>query len=156
GPATFEDERYQHHVVDVSDEAQVQTWMRAVKRAFDRVDVLVCNAGVVGGAVPFVLTPGNLLDVLIGTQLRGTFFVAREAAKIMIARKHGRIVAVSSPSVDLHLDGTSAYSSTKAAVVELAKIMAKELAPHGITCNVLAPGLVMTEPAIALGEAWAE
>ncbi len=156
GAATWEHERYEHHAVDVGDEAQVQLWLRAVKRAHGRLDVVVCNAGIVGGAVPFALTPGSLLESLIGTQIRGTFFVCREAAKLMIPRKRGRIIAVSSPSVDLHLEGTSAYSSTKAAVVELTKIMAKELAPHGITCNVLAPGLVMTEPALALGEAWAQ
>jgi 3-oxoacyl-[acyl-carrier protein] reductase len=74
----------------------------------------------------------------------------------MIAAKFGRIVTISSLGVPLHLEGTSVYSATKSAVLEMTKILAKELAPVGITCNSVAPALIMTEAARAMGKVWAE
>ena len=55
----------------------------------------------------------------------------------------------------MHLEGTSAYSATKSAVIEMTKILAKELAPAGITCNIFSPALFMTEAAQAMGQEWA-
>ena len=152
GPATLELEGYQHAQVDVGDEKQVSKWVRSISRAYQRVDVLVCNAGLASATHLLTMTPGEVLEPLLRTNISGTYYVCREVAKAMMLQRSGRIITVSSMAVGLHLEGTSAYSASKSAVVEMTKILAKELAPLGITCNVMAPSMIMTEAVEALGE----
>ena len=154
GPATLEIEGYHHTQVDVGDERQVRDWVRLIKNDFKRIDVLVCNAGLVRSALLMTVTPDEILKTFLRTHVSGTYYLCREVSKIMISRKYGRIITVSSLGVPLHLEGTSAYSATKSAIVEMTKILAKELAPLGITCNVLGPALIMTESAQAMGKEW--
>lgn len=74
----------------------------------------------------------------------------REVSKVMILRGYGRIITISSILTALHEEGTSAYSASKSAVTEMTKVAARELAPRGITCNVISPSMIMTDPAQAL------
>jgi 3-oxoacyl-[acyl-carrier protein] reductase len=71
---------------------------------------------------------------------------------MMVARA-GSIVTVSSMAVGLHEEGTAAYSAAKSAIVEMTKVLAKELAPLGITANVVAPSMYSSDAFEALGEA---
>ena len=71
----------------------------------------------------------------------------------MLLQRFGTIITTSSMAVGLHEEGTSAYAGSKAAIVEMTKIMAKELAPAGITCNVIAPSILSTDAVGELGEA---
>lgn len=152
GPATWSAEGYEHAQVDVGSEAQVTAWVRSVRRAYGRIDVAVCNAGLAPAAQLLTMTSGAVLEDVLRTNVGGTFHVCREVAKVMMPRRAGRIVTVSSMAVGLHQEGTSVYAASKAAVVEMTKILAKELAPAGITCNVVAPSMLMTEAVAALGE----
>lgn len=152
GPATITSDGYSHYTVDVRDEGQVRQWIRSVKGVHGRIDILVCNAGLASAAQLFTLTSGETLEALLQTNIGGTYYVCREAAKVMIQQGVGRIITLSSMAVGLHEEGTSAYAATKSAVVEMTKILAKELASMGITCNVLAPSMYMTEAVEALGE----
>jgi 3-oxoacyl-[acyl-carrier protein] reductase len=86
------------------------------------------------------------------TNVKGTYLMCREVAKVMMIQKSGRIIAVSSMAVGLHAEGTSAYAASKSAVVEMTKILAKEVARFGITCNVIAPSIILTESVKALGD----
>lgn len=156
GASTLNVDGYYHFQVDVGDEKQVRNWVRHIKRDFKRIDVLVCNAGLVRSALLMPVTPGEVLQTFLRTHVAGTYYVCREVSKVMISRKQGRIITVSSLSIPLHLEGTSAYSATKSAIVEMTKILAKELAPAGITCNVFSPALFITESAKALGKEWFE
>jgi 3-oxoacyl-[acyl-carrier protein] reductase len=153
GSAGFESENYIHFDVDVGDEKQVRSWIRSIKRAYGRLDVLVCNAGLAPAALLMLETPAELLESVLRTNVTGTYNVCREAAKVMLLRRFGRIITVSSMAVGLHEEGTSAYSASKSAVVEMTKIMAKELVTFGITCNVMAPSMYITGAVNALGEA---
>ena len=152
GPAAFESENYLHFSADIGDEKQARSWIRSVKRAYGRLDVLVCNAGLAPAALLMLETSAELLDSVFRTNVIGTYNVCREAAKVMLLQRSGRIITVSSMAVGLHEEGTSAYSASKSAVVEMTKIMAKELVPFGITCNVIAPSIYMTGAVNALGE----
>lgn len=153
GVATLQAEAYEHKQVDVSSEEQVRKWTRWISRTYQRVDVLVCNAGITPSSSPLALTSGDTWESLLRSNVMGTYYVCREIAKIMTLRRSGRIITVSSMAVGLHQEGTSAYSASKSAVVEMTKILAKELAPAGITCNVLAPSMIMTDSVEALGDA---
>jgi len=155
GAATLALNGYSHSQVDVSDERQVRSWIRTINEDFGRIDVLICNAGSVQSALLMSVTPGDVLQTFLHTHIAGTYYVCREVSKVMIRHKYGRIITVSSLGVPLHLEGTSAYSATKSAVIEMTKILAKELAPVGITCNVFSPALYMTDAAEAMGKEWA-
>lgn len=153
GASTIEDGKYFHQSLDVSDEGQVRSWVRAIKKRFGRIDVLVCNAGHAPANLLMNMTSGAVLTDLLQVNVAGTFLVCREVAKVMLLQRSGAIVTVSSMAVGLHEEGTSAYSASKAAIVEMTKVMAKELAPAGISCNVLAPSMLMTDAVDELGEA---
>lgn len=152
GTSSIEKEGYCHTQVDVGDERQVQQWIRSIKNDYQRIDVLVCNAGQASAALLLTMTSGDILESMLRTNVAGTYYVCREVAKVMILQRSGRIITVSSMAVGLHEKGTSAYSASKSAIVEMTKILAKELAPFCITCNVLAPSMITTEAVAALGE----
>jgi 3-oxoacyl-[acyl-carrier protein] reductase len=152
GASTIEHDNYFHSIVDVSNEDQVCSWVRAIKNRFKRIDILVCNAGLAPANLLMSMTPGTVLTDLLRVNIAGSFFVCREISKIMMVQRAGRVITISSMAVGLHEEGTSAYSASKSAIVEMTKIMAKELAPAGITCNVIAPSMFMTDAVNVLGE----
>lgn len=153
GPSTIDDARYAHTQLDVSDESAVRTWVRSLRSTYGRIDVLVCNAGAAKAASLVTMTDGRLLDEIVRSNLYGTFFVCREVARAMMVARAGRIVTVSSMAVGLHEEGTAAYAASKSAIVEMTKILAKEVAPLGITANVVAPSMFGSNAFEALGEA---
>lgn len=144
--------RYHHTQVNVADEESVRSWVRAIKRRQGKIDVLFNNAGLAPAAFAVLLTPGSLVEDVLKTNVMGSFLVAREAALVMTTKKYGRIINVSSMAVGLHEEGTAIYSASKSAIVEFTRIMAKELAPFNITCNVIAPSMFMTTAVEALGQ----
>jgi 3-oxoacyl-[acyl-carrier protein] reductase len=152
GPSTLTDPRYSHSLVDVADERAVRSWIRGIRNDLGVADVLVCNAGVAKAARLLTMTDGATLDEVVRSNVYGTFFVCREMARLMMAAGVGRIVTISSMAVGLHEEGTSAYGAAKAAIVEMTKVLARELAPHGITANVLAPSMYPSDAFAALGE----
>lgn len=148
---TIEHENYLHAKLDISDEGAVRGWVRSVKTQLKRIDALVCNAGHAPANLLMGMTPGAVLLDLLQVNIAGSFYLCREVSKAMLLQRSGRIITVSSMAVGLHEEGTSAYAASKAAVVEMTKVMAKELAPAGITCNILAPSLLMTDAVQDLG-----
>jgi 3-oxoacyl-[acyl-carrier protein] reductase len=152
GASTIIHENYFHSTVNIADEVQVRTWIRAVKNRFYRIDVLVCNAGNAPANLLMTMTPGTVLMDVLQVNIAGSYYVCREVSKVMLLKRSGRIITTSSMAVGLHEEGTTAYAASKSAIVEMTKIMAKELAPAGITCNVIAPSMVMTEAVDSLGE----
>ena len=143
---------YNHTKIDVANEDMVCSWVRDIKKKHKRIDVVINNAGFAPAAVPVLMTKGKLLEEVLKTNVMGSYFVSREAAVVMVPKRFGRIINVSSMAVGLHEEGTAAYSASKSAIVEFTRIMAKELAPLGITCNVIAPSMYKTEAVEALGE----
>lgn len=135
--------RYTHHRVDVSDEAEVKKLFDSVRRRHGRLDYLVNNAGM-ASMNSFVLTPLSKLRELIDVNLVGAFLVCREASKLMIPRGFGRIVNFTTIAVPLVLEGEAAYAATKSGVETMSAIMSRELAPYGITVNVVGPSAVET------------
>ena len=152
GPSTIDDLLYHHTQVNVSDESAVRKWVRALRTKYGRIDVLVCNAGTAKASSLVTMTDGALLEDIVRSNVFGTFFVCREVARAMMVARTGRIVTVSSMAVGLHEEGTAAYAASKSAIVELTKILAKELAPLGITANVVAPSMYASDAFAALGE----
>lgn len=143
GAASIAHARYNHRQVDVTDEAAVIAHVAEVSARVGRIDALVNNAG--GAAMnAFLLTPGSVAEALMRQNYLGTFLLSREVAKVMVRQRGGRIVNLSTVAVPLALEGEAAYVASKAAVEALTKVMAAELAPHGIRVNAVGPGPVDT------------
>ena len=137
-------ERYEHVRADVADEAAMVRLFAHVRKTYGRLDHLVNCAGI-ASMNHALLTPGQSFRAIYETNVFGTFYCSREAAKLMQRRRFGRIVNFSSVAVPLKLDGEAAYASSKAAVVALTEVMARELAPFGITVNAIGPTPIETD-----------
>lgn len=142
--ASWEDAHYEHFHVDVGDERAVTGMVRQVVRRYGRLDALLNNAGI-ASMNPALLTPGETLERLFRTNCFGAFYCAREAAKVMLRRKWGRIVFFTTVARPLQLEGESAYAASKAALESLTQILARELGPSGITVNAVGPTPVATD-----------
>jgi len=152
GPSTFEHEDYTHAIVDITDGGGVQSWIDDVLRAFGRIDVVVNNAGMMPVSTLALATPLDVAEETMKTNYLGTFSVCKETAKVMLRRRTGRIINLSTIAVGLHLEGASAYIASKSAVVGFSKVLAKELAPAGTTVNVIAVSLMETEMSASLDQ----
>ncbi|KRW58449.1 SDR family NAD(P)-dependent oxidoreductase [Pseudomonas sp. TTU2014-080ASC] len=124
---------------NVGDSASVSAAMAATEQHFGRLDIVVNNAGV-GGLDSFLETPDESWQRVIGVNLTGTFFCAREGAKLMIkGGQGGSIINLSSTSA-LTGEGPNHYCASKAGVMGLTRGIARELASQGIRVNTLVPG----------------
>jgi 3-oxoacyl-[acyl-carrier protein] reductase len=135
---------YEHFCLDVSDESAVKLMMNAVRQKCGRLDNLINNAGIAATG-HFLLTPAETLLRVYKTNVIGSFLFAREAAKLMKKQQRGRIVNFSSSAVPLKPTCESVYASSKAALVSLTEITARELAPMGITVNTVGPTPIETD-----------
>jgi 3-oxoacyl-[acyl-carrier protein] reductase len=128
---------------DVSRREDVLALVDAVLKRFSRIDVLVNNAGDLIERRPLVEMSEDLWRQVIDLNLTSTFFVSQAAAPGMVERKRGTIVNMS--SLAAHNGGgpgALAYAAAKGGIISLSKAMAKELAPHGVRVNCVAPGLI--------------
>ena len=128
---------------DVSRRDEVLVLVATVLKRFSRIDVLVNNAGDLVERRPLLEMSEDLWRQVIDLNLTSTFFVSQAAAPGMVERKRGAMVNMS--SLAAHNGGGSgalAYAAAKGGVIALTKAMAKELAPHGVRVNCVAPGLI--------------
>jgi 3-oxoacyl-[acyl-carrier protein] reductase len=137
-------EGYEHFLVDVSDENGVKTLFSNIKKKYGRLDHLINNAGI-ASMNHFMLTPASTVTKILNTNVIGTFLFSREAAKLMQRNHYGRIVNFTTVAAPLKLEGESIYAASKAAVISFTEIIAKELAPYGITVNSIGPTPIETD-----------
>lgn len=144
GDSDLDHENYRHYCLDVADEAAVTHMMRSVAKEFKRLDVLLNNAGI-ASMNHALLTPKKTIERIFSTNVFGSFLFCREAAKLMGRNKYGRIVNFATVATTLKLEGEAAYAASKAAVVSLTEIMAREVSGLGITVNAVGPTPVPTD-----------
>jgi 3-oxoacyl-[acyl-carrier protein] reductase len=128
----------------VSDEAAAKKLFVHVRKSLRRLDVLVNNAGI-ASMNHSLLTPVRAVESVLATNVTGTFLFCREAAKVMQGAKTGRIVNFATVATPLKLEGEAIYAASKAAVISLTQILARELAPFNITVNAVGPTPVRTD-----------
>ena len=130
--------------VDLRDPDEITHLMERVKRDLGVVHILVNNAGTVRLAPFLDLTLENWTDVL-NTNLRAAFLCSQIAARGMMERGFGRIIHISSTFSQVTVPNVTPYSVSKAGLVMLAKCMAVELGPFGITVNCVGPSTIRTQ-----------
>ena len=124
---------------DVTKPDQVEAMMAAIAERFSGLDVLVNNSGIIRDRTIKKLTLEEFESV-VRVNLAGTFNVTQKAAGIL--RQGGRIINLSSVSGQMGLFGQANYSSSKAAIIALTKVSAREFARQQITVNAIAPGFI--------------
>ena len=140
----IEHPNYKHVRLDVSDEPSVVEFVRNVYKEQKRIDVLINNAGM-ASMNHVLLTPKATAERVFNTNFMGTFLMSRECAKYMIKKKEGRIVNYSTVAVALNLQGELVYSSSKAAIEQLTRVLAGEIGESGVTVNAVGPTPVDTD-----------
>jgi len=136
GNSTISDKNYYHFSVDIRDTMKIRKTFFEISKKFAKVDILINNAAVLTSQYSMIM-PAEKAKEMVEVNLLGTFFVSREAAKIMRKAKWGRIINIGSMASRLEPMGDSIYAATKSAVITLANIMAKEFSNINITCNTL-------------------
>ncbi|MCO5220094.1 MAG: SDR family oxidoreductase [Thermomicrobiales bacterium] len=132
-------------VADMGDEGSIHQLVATAVGAQGGIDILVCSAGM-HWRTPFLDISAAEWDAVLGADLRGPFLLSQAVARQMIAQGDGgRIIAISSISADVAYPDLAHYQVAKAGVRMLVRGMALELAPHGILCNAVAPGIVETD-----------
>jgi 3-oxoacyl-[acyl-carrier protein] reductase len=128
---------------DITDEQQVESMIGQVTGELGRLDILVNNAGI-QKAQPITEMSVADWDRMLTVHLRGAFLCSREAARVMIAQRSGRIINLCSQLGYIGRENYTAYSTAKGGMIAFTRALARELAPHGILVNGVAPGLVDT------------
>lgn len=129
--------------VDLADPASIETFVQTVLAEHGAVDILVNNAGV-STVEPFLDSDPAGWDRLWRINLRAPMRLAQAFLPGMVERRWGRLLFVSTDSARAGAGGESVYAACKAGLFGLAKTLARESARHGITSNVVCPGLVDT------------
>ena len=140
----WELEGYHHVIADVAKESSIVELFSFVRKQFGVLDNTINNAGI-AAMNHSLLTPMSTIESVLQTNVAGTFLICRESAKLMKKNKRGRILNFSSVAVPLKVEGEAIYAASKAAVISLTEILAKEFAPFGITVNAIGPSPIETD-----------
>ena len=128
----------------MSNETAASAAVVEIGQRHGRLDILVNNAGITHREELTKFQTADFQRVL-DTNLTAVFVISREAAKIMIPQKSGRIISTASMAVFMGRPTIPAYIASKGAVASMTRALAVELGPHGITVNAIAPGYMSTD-----------
>lgn len=139
------------YACDISKYAEIEALFSAVRANAGRLDAFVANAAHLGVGADVFTTDESTFDAIVDTNVKGTFFTCREAARLM--GNGGSIVIMSSVQSRGAIEGRAVYGMTKGALNVLSKFLAYDLAPYRIRSNVVIAGAIHTERWDVLDEA---
>ena len=136
---------------NLSDMAEVETLVPAAEKAMGQLDILVANAGITRDNL-FVQLKDEDFDDVIRVNLTATFRLARAATKLMMRKRFGRIIAITSVVGVTGNAGQGNYAASKAGLIGMMKSVGAEYARRNVTANCIAPGFIATPMTDALNE----
>jgi 3-oxoacyl-[acyl-carrier protein] reductase len=139
------------HPCDVGSRESVQELFAVVEKTYGKLDIIVNNAGITRDTLLPRMTDEQWDDV-IQTNLTSCFLFCREASKIMMSARYGRIINMSSVSGLIGNPGQTNYSASKAGMIGLTRSLARELGKRKVTVNAVAPGFIESDMTQALGD----
>ncbi|SHE59998.1 3-oxoacyl-[acyl-carrier-protein] reductase [Seinonella peptonophila] len=137
--------------VDVTDANAVDQGIKEIHTAWGKIDILVNNAGITRDNLSLRIKEEDW-DSVIDTNLKGVFLCTKAVSRLMMRKKTGRIINISSVVGVMGNAGQANYSAAKAGILGLTKSIAREFAGRGITVNAVAPGFIQTDMTEALSE----
>ena len=133
-----------HFEADISDPVATQNLVKFAVDTFGDLHILVNNAGITRDGLIMTMSEEDW-DIVIATNLKGTFNCSKAAVKHMMRKRYGRIINISSVAGQMGNAGQTNYASSKAGQIGFTKSLAREVASRGITVNAIAPGFIDTE-----------
>jgi len=130
---------------DVRDQGAVNDMVESTLKEFGKIDVLVNNANINFPIRPFIELTWDQIEAKILGEMKALYNCSQSVLKDMLDRKSGKLIFVSSSLSRFPGFGFSAHAAAKSAMDSMAKVMAMELGPSGITVNVVGPGLTLTD-----------
>ncbi len=141
--------------LNVADRASCEAAVREILQKAGRIELLVNNAGITRDALLMRMKPEDW-ELVLAVNLTGAFHLTQLAVKAMAAQRFGRIVNLASVVGLMGNPGQANYVASKAGIVGLTKVVAREMASRNITCNAVAPGFIVTPMTDALTDAQKE
>lgn len=129
---------------DIANREEVEEMVRQTVEAFGQIDILVNNAGITRDGLLMRMKDEDF-DAVVNTNLKGVYYATKAVMKLMMKKRYGRIINMASVVGLTGNAGQANYAAAKAGVIGFSKTVAKELASRGITCNMVAPGLIATD-----------
>ena len=129
--------------LDVLSQSDIENMIRIAIKEYGKIDILVNNAGL-NIRRPSTEVSQRDWDTVLNTNLKGSFFCAQAVAKEMIKRNYGRIINVGSCTCVFGMEGITAYTASRGAILSMTRSLAAEWGKFGVTVNVLAPGWFKT------------
>jgi 3-oxoacyl-[acyl-carrier protein] reductase len=138
-------------VIDVSDEEQVKSGIKAALAQFGKIDILVNNAGITRDQLLMRMKRSDW-DAVLSTNLTSAYLCIQQVIGSMLKQRWGRIINITSVFGQMGQAGQANYAASKAGLIGLTLAMAREVASRNITCNAVAPGFIETSMTAALSE----
>lgn len=139
------------YACNVSDAEQCKATVKAILADFGALTILVNNAGITRDSLMLSMKEADF-DAVINTNLKGVFNMTQACYRPFMKAKYGKIVNLASVSGMLGTAGQANYAASKAGVMALTKVTARELASRNVTCNAVAPGFIATDMTAAISE----
>ena len=136
---------------NVADFEDAKKTVESIIEDFGGIDILINNAGITKDNLIVKMSPSDF-DAVIGVNLKGTFNMIKNCYSHFMKKRAGRIVNIASVSGLLGTAGQANYASSKAGIIGLTKVTARELGGRNVTCNAIAPGFIETDMTAVLSE----
>jgi 3-oxoacyl-[acyl-carrier protein] reductase len=141
----FSNKLYKHFEIDITDEKNIIEIFNFIRKELKRLDILINNAVINPNIISSALLSYTDIEISYKTNVFSTMIFCREAIKIMMRKKFGRIINIGSMVTKHESLGGILYSPTKSAINSYTKVLSKEIYRAGITVNVVAPSAIKTE-----------
>ncbi len=129
---------------DISDYEAVKQGVQTVLEVTQTIDVLINNAGIIKDSLLLLMSKEDI-DAVIDINLKGTLYLTKHVAKVMVKAKSGVMINITSATASIGNIGQANYVASKSGIIGLTKAVAQEFARYHVRCNAIAPGLIVSD-----------